>query len=148
MESTGEGEIVWSDEAEQLSKIDREIEREQKELNRTGKGPGPTSSKETAATPKRSNGSQGKAHNASNKIISIETTESKSNNRPHALTEGEPKPRPITGPESDEQYWQAMQRQANQRQAKQPQQRDQCRRFQFKGGECQTNEFPSSNPSR
>jgi SH3-like domain-containing protein len=125
-ESTGEGEIVWSDETEQLSKIDREIEREQQELNRTGKGTASKSPKNPSATPKRTSSSQINAHNASNKIISLQTTESKSNNRSHIPTEGEPKTRPITGPESEEQYWQAMQRQANQRQAKQPkqQQRD------------------------
>lgn len=125
-ETTSDGEVVWSDEAEQLAKIDREIQREQQQLKRGMRSASP----ERASEPKGASGSAGstkvRARNAATKprttasphAPSGETSRpqrgdsdpiQKGSRNPHSPTE-----RPVTAYESDDRYWRAMQRQSAQ----------------------------------
>lgn len=120
-----DGQLVWSDEAEQVAKVDREIEREQQSAMQGAKRrangktrPDTSPSRDTAD--EKSTSKKPSSSPLSSLIRFSSTPEETPVQPPVQRTPvarpPKPVPRPVTGPESDAQYWQSMQRQSDQQQ--------------------------------
>jgi hypothetical protein len=119
-------QVVWSDEAEQLAKIDREIQREQQQLKRGARTAGPERSSEPKGAPGSAESTKVRARSAATKprtaaspnASPVETSRPQrgSFDRIPRGSANPPSPteRPVTAYESDDRYWRAMQRQSAQ----------------------------------
>lgn len=122
-----EGDVVWSDEAEQLSKIDREIQREQQQLNRGMRAAGPQRSSKPSASHEPSGATNVDARTVSSKSRKSNPAQtrpvdsSRIQRGPSGSTQrvGDTAPqtsrtdRPASAYSSEERYWRAMQRQSS-----------------------------------